>query len=67
MVSKCANPGCPKVLMRLDGGRFYGFPTSPKHIEHFWLCTSCSREFTLTMKQGQVTLVERQRKNRLRA
>ena len=59
MISKCANPKCPKLLMRLDGGRFYGFPTSKKHIEHFWLCVNCSRQFTLTHQQGKVELVQK--------
>lgn len=44
------------MLMRMDGGRFFGFPTSAKSIEHFWLCTSCSRTFTLVMNQGKVEL-----------
>ncbi|HKW74418.1 MAG TPA: hypothetical protein VJN64_02750 [Terriglobales bacterium] len=44
------------MLMRMDGGRFFGFPTSGKSIEHFWLCTSCSRHFTLVLNQGKVEL-----------
>lgn len=60
MISKCANPNCPKVLMRLDGGRFFGFPLKSKAIEHFWLCTNCAKDFTLAVKQGQVALVRRE-------
>lgn len=56
MIQKCANPSCSRMLMRMDGGRFFGFPTSAKSIEHFWLCTSCSRTFTLVMNQGKVEL-----------
>ena len=59
MISKCANPKCSKLLMRLDGGRFFGFPTSRKGIEHFWLCVSCSKNFTLKQEHGKVQLVQR--------
>jgi hypothetical protein len=62
MISKCANPKCPKELMRLDGGRFYGFHTSSTAVEHFWLCVDCCRAFTLKMKAGRVELEPRQRK-----
>jgi hypothetical protein len=48
--------------MRLDGGRFFGFHTSEKSIEHFWLCADCSQIFTLKMKEGNVKLERRQRK-----
>lgn len=60
MISKCANPSCSKLLMRLDGGRFFGFPTSPKRIEHFWLCLTCSKDYTLKQAQGKVELVRRE-------
>jgi hypothetical protein len=62
MISKCANPECSKLLMRLDGGRFFGFPTSKNGIEHFWLCTVCSKHLTLKHNSGKVELVERARK-----
>jgi hypothetical protein len=62
MISKCANPNCSKLLMRMDGGRFFGFPTSPKSIEHFWLCNTCSKRFTLRLIEGQVELLRRDRK-----
>ena len=48
------------MLMRLNGGRFFGFPTSQHRIEHFWLCANCSRLFTLAMKQGKVELVQKE-------
>lgn len=63
MISKCANPSCPKLLMRLDGGRFFGFPTSSKNIEHFWLCLNCSKQFTLKMKEGKVEMVAREHRS----
>jgi hypothetical protein len=62
MISKCANPRCSKLLMRLDGGRFFGFPTRKNAIEHFWLCLSCSKDFTLRMSEGRVQLVHRKHK-----
>ena len=61
MISKCANPSCAKLLMRLDGGRFFGFPIREKGtIEHFWLCSACSKAFTLKLNQGRVELTSRE-------
>jgi len=51
------------MLMRLDGGRFFGFHTSARSIEHFWLCADCSRTFTLKLKEGGVKLEQRQKKS----
>ncbi|HZU30699.1 MAG TPA: hypothetical protein VFB79_06260 [Candidatus Angelobacter sp.] len=48
--------------MRLDGGRFYGFPTDNKNIEHFWLCGNCARTFTLRYEEGQVLLSTKKKK-----
>lgn len=63
MISKCANPSCSKMLMKLDGGRFYGFPLREKAaIEHFWLCTHCSKNYTLKLDQGRVELKQRERR-----
>jgi hypothetical protein len=61
MISKCANPQCAKTLMRLDGGRFFGFHTKDPHIKHkkienFWLCANCAKSFTLHMVEGEVKL-----------
>jgi hypothetical protein len=61
MISKCANPECSKLLMRLDGGRFFGFLTEKKSIENFWLCGVCARHFTLRQVEGRVQLLERKR------
>jgi len=60
MISKCANPDCSRLLMKMDGGRFFGFPTSSKRIEHFWLCSHCSKNFTLKLKAGAVELSRRE-------
>jgi hypothetical protein len=62
MVSKCANPNCHKQLMRLEGGRFFGFHTSRTSIEHFWLCLDCSKLYTLKHLEGKVELVKRPRR-----
>lgn len=66
MISKCANPGCSKMLMRLDGGRFFGFPVQEKgSIEHFWLCANCAKTFTLKMSEGKVEMATRQHKKKI--
>lgn len=67
MISKCANPQCAKTLMRLDGGRFFGFHTDQqktkhKTIENFWLCANCAKSFTLRLVEGKVELRLRERK-----
>jgi hypothetical protein len=62
MISKCANPQCSKTLMRLDGGRFFGFPGKDKLIENFWLCSVCSKHFTLRQIEGRIEVSERERK-----
>lgn len=69
MISKCANPQCAKTLMRLDGGRFFGFHTKNPHakqkhktIENFWLCASCAKSYTLRMVEGKVELRLRERR-----
>ena len=62
MISKCANPKCSKPLMRVDGGRFYGFPTPNKTVEHFWLCGTCSKSFILRLVEGRVILQTRDHK-----
>lgn len=67
MISKCANPQCAKTLMRLDGGRFFGFHTKnpdakQTKFENFWLCTNCARIFTLRQVEGKVELQLRERK-----
>jgi hypothetical protein len=67
MISKCANPQCAKTLMRLDGGRFFGFHAknlNAKHtkFENFWLCANCAKSFTLRQVEGKVELQPRERK-----
>lgn len=67
MISKCANPQCSKTLMRMDGGRFFGFYTESasrksNSLENFWLCSSCARSYTLRQIKGRVELQPRDRK-----
>jgi len=67
MISKCANPQCAKTLMRLDGGRFFGFYTKKsdakhKAVENFWLCANCAKSFILRQVEGEVELHSRERK-----
>jgi hypothetical protein len=68
MISKCANPQCAKTLMRMDGGRFFGFYTKTQDtksaaVEHFWLCSNCARSHTLRQIEGRVELLSRDRKS----
>jgi transposase-like protein len=64
MISKCANPRCSRQLLRLEGGRFYGFAAQDnKKIEHFWLCARCSRQFTLRQIEGRLELLPKDRKS----
>ena len=55
MVSHCSNPNCMKPLRYLREGRIYVFDLPDlrskhglsRHLEHFWLCGTCSRSFLL--------------------
>jgi hypothetical protein len=59
MVNHCANVNCCKPLQYLREGRIYVFdvPSSTvpisssakgaRHIEHFWLCGSCSETMVI--------------------
>ena len=55
LVSYCSNPDCMKPLHYLREGRIYVFDLPDlrskrglsRHLEHFWLCGSCSRSFLL--------------------
>jgi len=55
------------MLMRMDGGRFFGFHTKnlnakDKALENFWLCANCAKIFTLKQVEGRVELLQRERK-----
>ena len=51
MLSKCANPDCPKTLRYLREGKVFRIESAgkktPRKVEHFWLCGDCSRTMTL--------------------
>lgn len=56
MVNHCVNPVCGKPLHYLREGKIFLF--SQKHqpngsaslhrLEHYWLCGTCTKEWTLT-------------------
>lgn len=60
MVNHCANSGCAKPLHYLREGRIFIFDVATgssetggkrmRHLEHYWLCGTCSR--SLTLAQG---------------
>jgi len=66
MLHKCANPNCSTPFLRLTEGKLFviqgPFRTFRAHasrtkpvlrqIEHYWLCDSCSRQFTLIYEPG---------------
>lgn len=62
MLSKCANPSCSTQLIYLREGKIFVMehtgkpklrppgpvlPSSASHLEHFWLCGTCSESLTL--------------------
>ena len=50
-VSKCANPACDEIFLRLSRGRLFIFDVPAKKggrkKQVFWLCASCSQTLTL--------------------
>jgi hypothetical protein len=62
MMSKCANPQCPRTFIRMNGGRFFGFLGENKAIENFWLCSHCAAHYTLRQIEGRVELLLREKK-----
>jgi hypothetical protein len=69
MVNNCANPACAKPLHYLREGRVFVFDMSDttsvehgrrtRHLEHFWLCGSCSQTFQLERRADGVQLLPR--------
>jgi hypothetical protein len=71
MLSKCANPSCSKEFHYFGEGKVFEirWETSPgathshgkkrKHIEHYWLCSSCSHTLTIAMDSASNILVIR--------
>jgi hypothetical protein len=46
MVSKCANPACPALLRKLNGGKVFRVDRKHaeggSHAEFFWVCAHCA-------------------------
>lgn len=73
MVSHCANPNCQKPLHYLREGKVFLFSRknnlkqnskSLQLLEHYWLCGTCSKEWTLTMDgENGIQLMERKRRH----
>ncbi|HLJ76820.1 MAG TPA: hypothetical protein VKT75_05380 [Acidobacteriaceae bacterium] len=69
MVSHCANPKCAKPLHYLRDGRVFVFDVPDqltaangkrtRHVEHFWLCGTCSQTMAMTQSTSGVQLVLR--------
>ena len=69
MVSHCANPKCAKPLHYLGDGRVFVFDVPDtigaagakrmRHIEHFWLCGTCSQTMAMQQSSEGVRLVLR--------
>lgn len=68
MIEACANPECGKILRYLREGRILLFTGElscgcgagvHRRVEHYWLCGSCCRLFTLRREGDHVCLVFR--------
>lgn len=71
MMNNCANPQCAKPLHYLREGRIFVFDLQSRsdensggkpshHLEHFWLCGTCSQQFRIEhAAEGEVVLVPR--------
>ena len=62
MLSKCANPACPKTLHYLRDGKIFKLELengsalgkkSARRVEHFWLCGNCSQRLTIDWGAGR--------------
>ena len=71
MVNQCVNPACGKPLHYLREGKIFLFshkqqPGDTKNLhrlEHYWLCGSCTKDWTLTSdEKNGVQLVATRRK-----
>ena len=65
MVSQCANPDCMQKLHYLREGKIYRFEmsteTGARRLEHFWLCSDCSKSMTLTRVSQREIMIEHRR------
>ena len=58
MLSKCANPACPRLFLYLHEGKIFNIEVnggaSPRHLEHYWLCGNCAQSMTVAYEHGRV-------------
>lgn len=65
MLSKCMNPSCSQPFRYLSVGRLFTLEVPARvsgsrgTLERFWLCTRCSAELTVVLKNGQATVEPR--------
>jgi len=67
MFSQCANPVCGLAfdyrqgrLFRFHKNHDAGKPAPNTHsVQHFWLCGTCSQQFTLEYRQDAGVLIHR--------
>jgi hypothetical protein len=65
MVAKCANPSCDAPFRYLNQGKLFqverrgakGVSPTGHNVEHYWLCTGCAQQFTLTRDADGVVAV----------
>lgn len=67
MVSRCANPSCSALFKYLHSGRIFQFEAAPEtkaatrpgrhNAERFWLCSQCSKQFSLVAGPDGVLLI----------
>jgi hypothetical protein len=68
VLHKCANPSCENAFLKLTQGKLFLVETdpayaqglsivskksSPRRIEHYWLCDSCAPLMTLAFEHGR--------------
>jgi hypothetical protein len=69
MLSKCANPACLARFRYLHEGRIFNIevpngraatgPSSVTRIEHYWLCSECSRTWKVSRRNGEAAIEPR--------
>jgi len=63
MVDKCANPVCQTQFRFLRDGKLFHVESNAQDVknssrmQHFWLCESCSREFTVVAAPQGVAVI----------
>ncbi len=58
MLSKCANPACPRLFLYLHEGKIFNIEVEAdaqgRRLEHYWLCGNCARSMTVVYERGRV-------------